>query len=113
MAYTTSSANIRGVLQMPRIWLDYCAFLMKQPKITRTRRTFDKALRSLPLTQHERVWTLYLEFAKEVGGETANKLYKRYLKVRCQLLVNAAHRFEDVKLTNVHSSLIHRTLKLI
>ncbi|KAG2176781.1 hypothetical protein INT44_007445 [Umbelopsis vinacea] len=67
--------------KMPRIWLDYCAFLMKQPHITRTRRTFDKSLRSLPLTQHERVWTLYLEFAKEVGGETANKLYKRYLKL--------------------------------
>lgn len=90
MAY----ANICG-LQMPRIWLDYCAFLMKQPHVTKTRRTFDKALRSLPLTQHERVWTLYLEFAKEVGGETANRLYKRYLKVRYHPLLNAPHGLKN------------------
>ncbi|KAG2184774.1 hypothetical protein INT43_000687 [Umbelopsis isabellina] len=67
--------------KMPRIWLDYCTFLTKQPCITKTRRTFDKSLRSLPLTQHERVWSLYLEFAKEISGETANRLYKRYLKL--------------------------------
>ncbi|CAO3686831.1 unnamed protein product [Umbelopsis vinacea] len=67
--------------KMPRIWLDYCTFLTKQPCITKTRHTFDKALRSLPITQHERVWALYLEFAKEVSGETANRLYKRYLKL--------------------------------
>ena len=42
--------------KMPRIWLDYCAFLMDQKKITRLRRVFDRALRALPITQHERIW---------------------------------------------------------
>ncbi len=42
--------------KMPRIWLDYCAFLMLQKKVTRLRRVFDRALRALPITQHERIW---------------------------------------------------------
>ena len=33
---------------------------MDQGWITRTRRTFDRALQSLPITQHERIWQLYL-----------------------------------------------------
>lgn len=63
--------------KMPRIWLDYTGFLMRQKKITRSanfdrfirrrfpknwllfsrlRRVFDRALRALPITQHERIW---------------------------------------------------------
>ncbi|ELT97979.1 hypothetical protein CAPTEDRAFT_127463, partial [Capitella teleta] len=34
--------------KMPRIWMDYCQFLTDQCLITRTRRTFDRALRALP-----------------------------------------------------------------
>ncbi|KAL7989330.1 hypothetical protein Chor_011996 [Crotalus horridus] len=48
--------------KMPRIWLDYCQFLMDQCRITRTRRTFDRALRALPITQHHRIWPLYLKY---------------------------------------------------
>jgi pre-mRNA-splicing factor SYF1 len=68
---------------MPRIWLDYCEFLMKyQPyNVTFIRRTFDRALRALPITQHERIWELYLEFAQAVSGKTAITIYKRYIKV--------------------------------
>lgn len=47
--------------KMPRIWLDYCQFLIDQCKITRTRRTFDRALRALPITQHHRIWPMYLK----------------------------------------------------
>ena len=71
---------------MPRIWLDYCSFLMNQCRITKTRRVFDRALKALPITQHPRIWELYLKFAKSVGGETAIRLYRRYLKVRLLLL---------------------------
>ncbi|KAI9253379.1 hypothetical protein BDA99DRAFT_519620 [Phascolomyces articulosus] len=67
--------------KMPRIWLDYCEFLMQQPFITRTRRTFDRALRALPVTQHSRVWELYLKFSQDVGGETAIRVLRRYLKL--------------------------------
>ena len=31
--------------KMPRIWIDYGEFLMRQEFVTRTRRTFDRALR--------------------------------------------------------------------
>ena len=67
---------------MPRIWLDYCQFLMDQCKITRTRRTFDRALRALPLTQHSRIWPLYIKFIQSYKlPETALRVYRRYLKV--------------------------------
>lgn len=67
---------------MPRIWLDYCSFMMNQCRVTKTRRIFDRALKALPITQHPRIWELYLKFARSVGGETAIRLYRRYLKVR-------------------------------
>ena len=66
--------------KMPRIWEMYLAFLCQQPLVTFTRRTFDRALRALPLTQHNRIWTLYRPFAKSAGGETAVKIWRRYIQ---------------------------------
>lgn len=67
--------------KMPRIWLQYIEFLMKQKKITRARRALDNALRSLPITQHSRIWELYVKFIKEgeVPKETALCAFRRYL----------------------------------
>jgi pre-mRNA-splicing factor SYF1 len=70
---------------MPRIWIMYLTHLMKQCKITHTRRSFDNALRSLPLTQHDRIWKLYLEFAKSASGPTAIRIWKRYMQVQPEL----------------------------
>ncbi|KAM9258070.1 LOW QUALITY PROTEIN: pre-mRNA-splicing factor SYF1 [Morus bassanus] len=68
--------------KMPRIWLDYCQFLVEQGRITRTRRTFDRALRALPITQHHRIWPLYLQFVRRYPlPETAVRVYRRYLKL--------------------------------
>jgi pre-mRNA-splicing factor SYF1 len=68
--------------KMPRIWLDYCQFLMDQKRITRTRRTFNRALAALPITQHSRIWPLYLKFVRSHEiPETAIRVYRRYLKV--------------------------------
>ncbi|XP_028394719.1 pre-mRNA-splicing factor SYF1-like [Dendronephthya gigantea] len=68
--------------KMPRIWLDYCQFLMDQHQITRIRRTFDRALRALPITQHYRIWPLYLKFVRSYPiPETAVRVYRRYLKL--------------------------------
>ncbi|XP_069737661.1 pre-mRNA-splicing factor SYF1 isoform X1 [Phaenicophaeus curvirostris] len=68
--------------KMPRIWLDYCQFLVDQGRITRTRRTFDRALRALPITQHHRVWPLYLSFVRRYPlPETAVRVYRRFLKL--------------------------------
>jgi pre-mRNA-splicing factor SYF1 len=55
---------------------------MDQKLITRTRRAFDRALCALPVTQHYRIWELYLKFIKQAGvQETCIKVYRRYLKL--------------------------------
>ncbi|CAF4120962.1 unnamed protein product [Rotaria socialis] len=70
--------------KMPRIWLDYCQLLMDQGKITRTRRVFDRAIRALPVTQHTRIWPLYIKFVTTYPEipDTAMRVYKRYLKLQ-------------------------------
>ena len=35
-------------------------FMVDQGLVTRTRRAFDRALCALPITQHERIWQIYL-----------------------------------------------------
>ncbi|KAL7270123.1 pre-mRNA-splicing factor syf1 [Rhizina undulata] len=67
--------------KMPVIWTDYLSFLLKQCIVTRTRRTFDRALRALPITQHNRIWALYLPFANSASGETAVRIWRRYMQV--------------------------------
>ncbi|KAL5385715.1 pre-mRNA-splicing factor syf1 [Paraphaeosphaeria sporulosa] len=67
--------------KMPRIWEMYLNFLMQQPLVTTTRRTFDRALRALPLTQHNRIWALYRPFATSASGETAVKIWRRYMQI--------------------------------
>ncbi|KAF7193853.1 Pre-mRNA-splicing factor syf1 [Pseudocercospora fuligena] len=67
--------------KMPRIWEIYLEFLMSQPLISFTRRTFDRALRALPVTQHSRIWKLYRPFATSAGGETAVRVWRRYIQL--------------------------------
>ncbi|OAY26103.1 pre-mRNA-splicing factor SYF1 [Manihot esculenta] len=68
--------------KMPRIWIMYLQTLTNQKLITRTRRTFDRALCALPVTQHDRIWELYLRFVSQEGVpiETSLRVYRRYLK---------------------------------
>ncbi|XP_058079869.1 uncharacterized protein LOC131228057 [Magnolia sinica] len=68
--------------KMPRIWTMYLQSLTHQRLLTRTRRTFDRALRALPVTQHDRVWGPYLTFVSQQGVpiETSLRVYRRYLK---------------------------------
>jgi pre-mRNA-splicing factor SYF1 len=56
---------------------------MDQCKITRTRRVFDRAIRALPVTQHNRIWPLYIKFVTSYPeiSDTAMRIFKRYLKV--------------------------------
>ena len=90
--------------KMPAIWEMYLNFLLKQPLVTRTRRTFDRALRSLPMSQHNRIWRLFLRFANSAGGETAVKIWARYMQIHpedaedfIELLVETGHYKEAVK----------------
>ncbi|CAJ2648726.1 unnamed protein product [Trifolium pratense] len=68
--------------KMPRIWILYLETLTKQKLVTRTRRTFDRALCALPVTQHDRIWEHYLYFVSQKGIpiETSLRVYRRYLQ---------------------------------
>lgn len=47
---------------------------------TLTRKTFDRALQALPITQHKELWRLYISWAKDFGvPQTAIKIFRRYL----------------------------------
>ena len=66
------------LLQMPKIWKEYLTFRMRQPwDITNVRHTFDRALRALPITQHEQLWPLYTKFVLDTGvKETAQRVWR-------------------------------------
>ena len=89
---------------MPRIWEMYLSFLLQQPLVTQTRRTFDRALRALPVTQHNRIWRLYKTFARSASGQTAVKIWARYMQIHpenaeeyIELLVEMGQYTEAVK----------------
>mmetsp|Transcript_2417 Transcript_2417/g.3520 ORF Transcript_2417/g.3520 Transcript_2417/m.3520 type:complete len:886 (+) Transcript_2417:38-2695(+) len=66
--------------KMPVIWVLYLEFISKLGRVTNTRRAFDRALQSLPITQHEHIWPIYLNWVKTIGvKETAIRVYRRYL----------------------------------
>lgn len=84
--------------KFPRIWEMYLSFLTRQPLVAATRRAFDRALRSLPITQHTRVWKLYIPFARSASGETLVKIWYRYMQVYpedaeefVELLIHTGH----------------------
>uniref|UniRef100_A0A0E0JMK7 Suppressor of forked domain-containing protein n=1 Tax=Oryza punctata TaxID=4537 RepID=A0A0E0JMK7_ORYPU len=68
--------------RMPRIWQMYLAALLEQRLVTRARCAFDHALRTLPVTQHHRVWPLYLRLAvlPSCPAETSIRIYRRFLQ---------------------------------
>ena len=66
--------------KMPRIWCDYCSILVRLQKGSQTRRTFDRAMQALPITQHEVVWGLYIKWINSFGiPRTSISVWKRYL----------------------------------
>jgi pre-mRNA-splicing factor SYF1 len=90
--------------KMPRIWEMYLEFLLLQPIVTLTRRTFDRALRALPITQHNRIWALYRPFANSASGQTAVKIWRRYMQIHpedaedfIELLIEMGHYTEAIK----------------
>ncbi|KAI4211593.1 MAG: hypothetical protein LQ351_005634 [Letrouitia transgressa] len=67
--------------KMPRIWEMYLSFLMRQPLVTQSRRVFDRALCALPITQHNRIWSLYRPFGSVASGEVAVKVWRRFMQI--------------------------------
>lgn len=84
---------------MPRVWLEYAEFMMTQKKITRIRHIFDRALRSIAFTQHDRIWKLYIEFVTsgDVPVQTGIRVWKRYLKV-CSPRLKSDHQYEPTQM---------------
>ncbi|KAG8708140.1 pre-mRNA-splicing factor syf1 [Ceratobasidium sp. 395] len=69
---------------MPRLWLLYLSIFTHPrcpPALSRThaRRTYDRALRTLPPSLHTRIWPRYLRWAEHAGGPTTVHVFRRYL----------------------------------
>ena len=64
---------------------------------THTRRTFDRALRTLPPSLHLRVWKNYLRWAEVRGGETCLRIWRRYIKVDPSLTERYATMLEKMR----------------
>jgi pre-mRNA-splicing factor SYF1 len=91
--------------KMPKIWEMYLQFLLLQPLVTLTRHTFDRALRALPITQHNKIWALYRPFANSATGQTAVKIWRRYMQIHpedaedfIELLVEESLYTEAIKM---------------
>ncbi|GAA5881294.1 hypothetical protein JCM16303_000115 [Sporobolomyces ruberrimus] len=74
---------------MPRIWLSYLTLFIHPScpsplSHTHARRTFDRSLRTLPPSLHERIWHLYLTYASPSSPASLSPLsivsiWRRYL----------------------------------
>ena len=96
--------------KMPRIWEMYLKFLMLQPLVSLTRRTFDRALRALPITQHNRIWALYRPFANSAEGETAVKIWRRYMQVHPE---DAEDFIELLTHVGLYTEAVHRYITIL
>ena len=96
--------------KMPRIWEMYLKFMMQQPLVTATRRTFDRALRALPITQHNRIWALYVPFANSAAGDTAVKIWRRYMQVHPE---DAEDFIELLVQVGYHTEAVHRYIDIL
>ena len=69
--------------KMPLIWLAYLHFLTGPASlcVARARAVFDRALRALPVAQHDLLWPLYLDFARSPSTPpaTARRVWRRHL----------------------------------
>lgn len=70
--------------RMPRIWIDYIQFLMKQRRLTQTRQVINRSLQALPISQHQRIWEVALKFGQGLEGRCnlgLLRIWERYWQV--------------------------------
>lgn len=88
--FAVGERMITWLSHLPVPWILHLSMLLhpKCPatfKRTYARRTFDRALRTLPPSLHGRIWGLYLRWAEVVGGEAGERVWRRFLKVDSSL----------------------------
>ncbi|KAH7107717.1 protein prenylyltransferase [Auriculariales sp. MPI-PUGE-AT-0066] len=82
----TFERALMNLPNLPRVWLLYFN-LFFHPKcppaisVTHARRTFDRALRTLPPSLHSRIWSRYLLWSETKGGAVTVAIYRRYLSI--------------------------------
>ena len=56
--------------------------MMEQNSITKTKIIFNKALQSIPITQHKKLWDIYIPWIESLSGchRTKIEIFKRYTK---------------------------------
>lgn len=76
---------LNSLHRMPRVWLDYLEFLLKQQRLREIRPVFDRALQALPLTQHSRFWDfMFSRLVRRFCAKLPNwskSFWERYLQV--------------------------------
>ncbi|KAI9632971.1 uncharacterized protein MKK02DRAFT_19848 [Dioszegia hungarica] len=88
--FATGERMLGWLPHLPVPWLLHLSMVLhpKCPapfKRTYARRTFDRALRTLPPSLHGRVWGVYLRWAEMMGGEAGERVWRRFLKVDSSL----------------------------
>ena len=70
------------MMKMPIIWMNYIQFMMEQNSITKTKIIFNKALQAIPITQHKKLWDIYIPWIESLIGCHKSKIeiFKRYIK---------------------------------
>ncbi|ORY34933.1 hypothetical protein BCR39DRAFT_515684 [Naematelia encephala] len=88
--FATGERMLAWLSHLPVPWLMHLAMVFHPNcpatfKRTYARRTFDRALRTLPPSLHGRVWGMYLRWAELVGGDAGERVWRRFLKVDSSL----------------------------
>jgi len=82
----TGERMIGWLSHLPVPWLMHLSVILHPScpavfKRTYARRTFDRALRTLPPSLHGRIWGVYLRWAEIIGGDAGERVWRRFLKV--------------------------------
>ena len=70
------------MMKMPIIWINYIQFMIEQNSIINTKKIFNIALQVIPITQHKRLWDIYIPWVESLVGchKTKIEIFKRYIK---------------------------------
>ena len=96
------------MLKMPIIWVNYIKFLMDQNLVTKTRLVLNKSLQMLPVTQHKKIWDIYIPWVESLIGchKCKIEIFKRYLKFNPDYKEKFLHYLVSIKEFNYAIDLI-------